>query len=54
MGTELHTRNIRAILGAWDEGRDAETSGPESRKAVAIVLAIYESVRRGGASITVG
>lgn len=53
MGTELHTRNIRAILGAWDEGRDAETSGPESRKAVAIVLGIYESVRQGGASVNI-
>ena len=53
MGTELHARNIQAILGAWDEGRDAETSGPESRKAVAIVVAIYESVRKGGAPIRV-
>lgn len=53
MGTELHARNIQAILAAWDEGRDAETSGPESRKAVAIVLAIYESVRKGGAPVAV-
>ena len=53
MGTELHARNITSILSAWDEGRDAETDGPESRKAVAIVVAIYESVRNGGASVRV-
>lgn len=53
MGTELHARNIRAILAAWDEGRNAETDGPESRKAVAIVLAIYESARTGGAAVDV-
>src|SRR6185312_4369290 len=53
MGTELHARNISAILSAWDEGHEAETNGPESRKAVAIVLAIYESVRKGGAAVRV-
>jgi len=53
MGTELHARNIQAILASWDEGRDAETNGPESRKAVAIVLAIYESARKGGAAVAV-
>jgi UDP-N-acetyl-2-amino-2-deoxyglucuronate dehydrogenase len=53
MGTDLHARNIAAILSAWDEGREAETNGQESRKAVAIVLAIYESVRAGGGSVRV-
>ena len=53
-GAELHARNISAILSAWDEDRDAQTSGRESRKAVAIVLAIYESVRRGGAPVRIG
>ena len=53
MGTELHARNFQAIFSAWEEGGDAETSGPESRKAVAIVLAIYESVRQGGVAVTV-
>jgi len=53
MGTELHTKNIQAIFSAWDEGRDAETNGRESRKAVAIVLAIYDSVKKGGAAVTV-
>jgi len=53
MGTELHARNISAILSTWDEGHEAETNGPESRKAVAIVLAIYESVRKGGVPVKV-
>ena len=37
MGNDLHARNISAIFSAWDEGREADTNGPESRKAVAIV-----------------
>ncbi len=53
MGNDLHARNISAIFSAWDEGRPAETDGPQSRKAVAIIHAIYESVRAGGAAIKV-
>jgi predicted dehydrogenase len=50
---DLHGRNINAILEAWDQGKDAETNGPEARKAVAIILAMYESVRKGGAAVDV-
>jgi UDP-N-acetyl-2-amino-2-deoxyglucuronate dehydrogenase len=50
---DLHGRNIRAILTDWEEGREAETGGSEARKAVAIILAMYESVRKNGASIVV-
>jgi predicted dehydrogenase len=50
---DLHGRNIQAILQAWEEGRDAETDGVEARKAVAIVLAMYESVRKNGAAVEV-
>jgi predicted dehydrogenase len=53
IGASLHQRNIEAILGAWAEGRDAETSGPEARKAVAIVEAMYESARRDGDPVDV-
>jgi UDP-N-acetyl-2-amino-2-deoxyglucuronate dehydrogenase len=53
MGSELHSRNLSAIFSAWDEGRDAETNAAESRKAVAIILAMYESVRAGGAAVKV-
>jgi predicted dehydrogenase len=50
---DLHGRNISAILGAWGEGQEAETYGPEARKAIAIVLAMYESARNGGAAVKV-
>jgi len=50
---DLHGRNIEAILSAWREGQEPETAGPEARKAVAIVLAMYESARNGGAAVKV-
>ena len=43
----LHTGNIRGFVD-WLEGDDAfMLDGPESRKAVAIIEAIYESARTG-------
>ena len=53
ISADLHGRNISSILSAWSEGRDAETAGPEARKAVAIVLAMYESARDGGNAVRV-
>lgn len=53
VGLDFHARNIMHILQCWEEGRDAETSGAEARKAVAIVLAMYESSRKGGMAIDV-
>ncbi|HEV8607195.1 MAG TPA: Gfo/Idh/MocA family oxidoreductase [Tepidisphaeraceae bacterium] len=50
---DFHARNVMAILNAWDEGHDAETHAAEARKAVAIVLAMYESARKNGAPIQV-
>jgi predicted dehydrogenase len=50
---DLHGHNMVAILKAWEEGRDAETSGAEARKAVAIILAMYESAKKGGVPVTV-
>ena len=50
---DLHAMNIHHILTAWEAGKDADTSGPEARKAVAIILAMYASVKAGGASIKV-
>ena len=50
---DFHGLNIQSILRAWDEDRDAETCGPEARKAVAIVLAMYESARKGGQPVQV-
>lgn len=48
-----HGKNIKAILDAWGEGREADTWGPEARKAVAIILAMYESARKGGKPVRV-
>jgi len=53
IGLDLHARNILHILDAWENDRDAETNATEARKAVAIILAMYESARQGGAAIPV-
>lgn len=42
-----HTSNIRAFLTAIENGTPFEIDGPEARKAVAIIHAIYESNRSG-------
>jgi UDP-N-acetyl-2-amino-2-deoxyglucuronate dehydrogenase len=51
--TKLHRQNIESILSAWEENRDAETSGKEARKAVAITMALYESAKKNGAPVDV-
>jgi predicted dehydrogenase len=38
---------MQHIFQAWDNNQDAETHGGEARKAVAIILAMYESARTG-------
>jgi UDP-N-acetyl-2-amino-2-deoxyglucuronate dehydrogenase len=47
-------RNVESILEAWERGEDAVTNGPEARKAVAIIQAMYESAKRGGVPVMVG
>ncbi|MFT4015645.1 MAG: Gfo/Idh/MocA family oxidoreductase [Agriterribacter sp.] len=42
---ELHASNIEAFIKALDENRPFEIDGEEARKAVAIVLAIYQSAK---------
>ena len=42
-----HTRNIADFLDALDQGRSFLLDGPEARKAVVIIEAIYESARIG-------
>ncbi len=54
VGLDLHGRNLDAILRAWEQDKDAETSPPEARKAVAIILAMYESARKNGMAVKVG
>jgi predicted dehydrogenase len=53
IGLDLHARNISGILDAWSQGRDAETSGEEGRKSVAIITALYESAKHDGAPVDV-
>jgi predicted dehydrogenase len=48
-----HISNIEAIFAAWDQSKDAETNGVEARKAVAIILAMYESAKRSGEPVRV-
>jgi UDP-N-acetyl-2-amino-2-deoxyglucuronate dehydrogenase len=45
---DFHALNIQHILESWAGGRDADVNGPECRKPVEIVLAMYESAANGG------
>jgi UDP-N-acetyl-2-amino-2-deoxyglucuronate dehydrogenase len=42
---ENHTRNFRAFLDALEKGEDFWISGAEARRAVAVILAIYQSAQ---------
>jgi UDP-N-acetyl-2-amino-2-deoxyglucuronate dehydrogenase len=53
VGLDLHCQNIMSIYQAWERGEEAATSGPEARKAVAIVQAMYQSARKNGAPVDV-
>jgi predicted dehydrogenase len=53
LALDLHGQNVRGILEAWEQGRDADTNGPEARKAVAIILAMYKSAKKGGRPVPV-
>ena len=44
---ENHTRNFKAFLDALEKDEDFWISGPEARKAVEVILAIYQSAREG-------
>ena len=50
---ELHAKNIESVLGSWEKGEEAQTSGAEGRKAVSIILAMYESAKRNGEPVEV-
>jgi predicted dehydrogenase len=42
---ENHTRNFKAFLDSLEKGTDFWISGPEARKAVEVILAIYRSAK---------
>jgi UDP-N-acetyl-2-amino-2-deoxyglucuronate dehydrogenase len=44
---ENHTRNFKAFLDSLEKGAEFWISGPEARKAVEVILAIYQSAREG-------
>ncbi len=54
IGLELHTANIQSILEHWGRGEEAETSGAEGRKSIAIISALYKSAKNDGAPVEVG
>ena len=43
---ENHTRNFKAFLDALESGEEFWISGPEARKAVEVILAIYKSAKK--------
>jgi len=47
MTADGHRDNFASFLKALDEGRRPEIDGAEARKAVQIILAVYESARTG-------
>jgi predicted dehydrogenase len=49
ISTGNHRRNFEAFIRALDTRTDPELDGKEARKAVQIVLAVYESARTGRA-----
>jgi len=51
--TQMHMDNVSAILEAWESGSEAPTHGPEARKAVAIIKALYDSAKKGGVPVRV-
>jgi predicted dehydrogenase len=53
VGLERHVQNIQSILASWEQGEQAETNPAEARKAVGIILAMYESARKDGAPVDV-
>ena len=49
MGAEGHTRLVADLVGAIREGRKPLVPGEEGRRALALVLAVYEAARTGQA-----
>jgi predicted dehydrogenase len=42
---EPHAKNIASFINSVESGRPFEINGPEARKAVEIILAIYTSAK---------
>lgn len=48
-----HQRNFEDVVRAIEEGRTPSVSGEEARRAVALICAIYDSAKQGGARVEV-
>jgi UDP-N-acetyl-2-amino-2-deoxyglucuronate dehydrogenase len=46
-----HQRNFEEVVAAIQEGREPSTSAAQARQSVALVNAIYQSVRNGGGKV---
>jgi predicted dehydrogenase len=51
---EGHRANFADFLASVEAGRPPQVSGEEARKAVLLLMAVYESARKGGAPVTLG
>jgi predicted dehydrogenase len=54
IGFEQHQRNFGEIVDAIRNRREPATSAQEARKAIAAILAIYQSARDGGRRVVPG
>jgi predicted dehydrogenase len=50
---QQHQRNFEEVVAAIHAGREPATSARETRKAVAVIQAIYASAREGGRRVMV-
>ena len=48
INTYQHQRNFEEVVQAIKEGREPSTSANESRKAVELIEAIYQSAKNNG------
>ena len=53
MTADLHRENFAEFLRALDEKRRPAVDGREARKAVQIILAVYESAKQGGKPVEI-
>ncbi len=49
-----HQRNLEDVVSALREGRPSLVNGPEARRSVALIEAIYQSASAGGDKVEVG
>jgi predicted dehydrogenase len=54
IGFEQHQGNFEEIVNAIREGREPATSARVARRAIEVILAIYESSRNGGCRVAIG